>query len=52
MDYEQAKEYTPTRTELEREIRQHGADPQEFYREVREPKHGYTGADVLVWLGY
>ena len=51
MDYDDACEYTPTRSEIEREIKAHGSDPRDFFDDTGN-KTEYTGQDVLNWLGY
>ncbi|KKM19499.1 hypothetical protein LCGC14_1655070 [marine sediment metagenome] len=57
MDYEEAQDYRPTHDEIDREIRKHGADPADFWHEVRAKQEigllrQITGQDVLDWLGY
>jgi hypothetical protein len=51
MDYEQAIEATVTKAKAAREIRKHGLNPEDFFKEVGT-RPEYSGADVLNWLGY
>ncbi len=52
MDYDDALDYEPTDDEIKAEIARHGLDWDDFMNEVARPDEGYTGSDVLAWLGY
>ena len=58
MDYEEALTYEPTRQKIDREIKEHGCDPVEFWQDVASPtnyrflKGTMTGRKVMDWLGY
>lgn len=51
LSYAEAIETTFTRSEVAREVRDHGIDPEEFFSEVGN-KETYIGEEVLNWLGY
>ena len=51
MDYNEAMKTRVTRTEAEREIKNHDALFNDFVLEYGD-KPEYKGADVLNWLGY
>ncbi len=60
MDYEEAREHIPTRQEIDKLIRDHHLEPDDFWQDVSSG-HSYvlkyhlgklTGGDVLDWLGY
>lgn len=50
-DLDDAMELTISRAAALREIRRHGCMVQEFFDEVGD-RDEYTGAEVLIWLGY
>ncbi len=57
MDYDEAQDYIPSNDEIDKLIRQHRADPDEFRAEIASGYLEYvhtpiTGGDVLAWLGY
>lgn len=52
MDYDAALDYEPTDQEIDVELRRHGSNWAEFTRDNPRPVDGYSGADVLNWLGY
>lgn len=51
MSFEEAMEAEVTKEDAIREIVRHDLDPEDFFLEVGE-RVVYSGADVLVWLGY
>ena len=57
MNYEEAQDYIPSTGEIDKLIRQHGSDPEDFRVEIASGDLEYvheriTGGDVLAWLGY
>ena len=51
MSFQHAMIAEVTKDAAEREIRRHHLDPADFFAEVGE-RLWYTGAEVLIWLGY
>jgi hypothetical protein len=51
MTYDEATEATVTKLEALAEIEAHGINPEEFLEELGNHDI-YSGAAVLVWLGY
>ncbi len=49
MDYKEAQDYKPTKQEIDKEIRKHGADPEEFFAECKGKP---TAKKMFDWLGY
>ena len=51
MDYEEARQVMVSKAEAIAEIRDHDADPQDFFNDCGE-RDQYRGRVVLDWLGY